>query len=478
MKMPTLPALPVRRREPLATPPPDSGLEPVPGRRPYLPMAGEFLEYLRDPNGYLRRVYDLDGPVSWRSGAGFQGVVMLGPDAVAQVQSNKDRAWAHGPGYDPIIGKFFDRGLLLLDFDEHLFHKRVMAVTFGREKLIGYLDRMNPTIGRAIESWPEGEVRLSRAFKKMALDVATEAFLGIDLGPDAKKMARAFEDCVAAGSSVVRFPVPGAKYRLPGTAWSRGLAGRAYLEREIRALIPAKRADPGTDLFSALCAAKSDEGERFSDDDIVNQMIFLMFAAHDTSTATMTTMAYHLAKNPQWQQRCREESMALGEFPSYDELNQLESLDLVMKEALRLIAPIPLMFRSAVRDTEVLGHYIPAGTMAVVLPQFIHHMPELWTDPETFDPDRFGEARREDKNHKNAFMPFGSGAHKCIGLYFAGMEIKSTLHQLLRTFEFSVAPDYKMRMAMLAMPKVADGLPVTLKRLSPNTSGLRTPLAG
>ena len=104
---------------------------------------------------------------------------------------------------------------------------------------------------------------------------------------------------------------------MPGLRWSRGPAPAArLLEDYLRPRIPEHRASDGDDLFTALCHAQSEDGETFTDDDVVNHMIFLLMAAHDTSTITLTTMAYYLAKNPEWQDRCRDESLALGTGPS------------------------------------------------------------------------------------------------------------------------------------------------------------------
>src|SRR5690606_7838230 len=97
-----------------------------------------------------------------------------------------------------------------------------------------------------------------------------------------------------------------------------------------------------------------------------------------------------------WQERCREESLALGPDPTLAEVDSLESLDLVMKEVLRLRPPVPVLARQAVKDTVIQGHKIEAGTYVVVGLQWSHLMPELWSDPERFDPERFGPDRRED----------------------------------------------------------------------------------
>ncbi len=249
----------------------------------------------------------------------------------------------------------------------------------------------------------------------------------------------------------------------PVLRWTRGLAGRRLLEEYLRPRIAGHRTGDGTDLFSALCHARSEDGEQFTDEDIVNHLIFLLMAAHDTSTITLTTMAYYLARYPEWQERCREESLALGtDALEYGDVDRLTSLDLVMKEAMRLVTPVPGVTRRANRDTELLGFHVPAGSYMAVHLWGIHHMAEVWPNPERFDPERFAPHRREDKVHRYAYMPFGNGVHKCIGMYFGGLEIKAAMHQLLQRFRLEVPPGYRMPLDWVSLPRPKDGLPIRL----------------
>lgn len=137
----------------------------------------------------------------------------------------------------------------------------------------------------------------------------------------------------------------------------------------------------------------------------------------------------------------------------------------MIKEALRLVAPVPALARRTVKDTSVLGHFVPAGTLASAAIGFTHHMEEYWPDPERFDPERFAEHRREDKVHQHAWEPFGTGAHKCIGMRFGTVEIKAIMHQMLQRFRWTVPEGYEMPIDTTALPVPADGMPVTLQRI-------------
>ncbi|HEX2312511.1 MAG TPA: cytochrome P450 [Thermomonospora sp.] len=445
----------------LASPPEGSGLKPVRGA-PGIPLIGSTFQTMRDPFGIARKRYERFGPVTWGWLLGLRTVTAQGPEAAEAVLVNKDKAFANGPAWTYFIGPFFHRGIMLLDFDEHLHHRRIMQQAFTRPKLRSYMDMMAPSITRGVEAWRPGPgFRVYDHMKQLTLDLATDVFMGVELDrSEADRINGAFIDAVRAGTAYVRFPVPGLR-------WHKGLRARRVLEEFFRVHLPAKRRNGGDDLFAALCQAETDDGHRFTDDDVVNHMIFALMAAHDTSTITMTTMAYYLARHPEWQERVRAESKAVGKPAlEFEDLDRLESLDLVLKESLRLLSPVPALPRRVVKDTSILGFHIPKGTTVVVPLLTNHYMPEIWKDPERFDPERFAEGRREDKVHRYAWEPFGGGAHKCIGLHFAGLQIKSVLHQVLLRYRWSVPDGYRWPLDTTSLPSPKDGLPVRLERIS------------
>jgi cytochrome P450 len=253
---------------------------------------------------------------------------------------------------------------------------------------------------------------------------------------------------------------------VPGGRWKKGLDGRKVLEKFFHSRVAQKRARPGDDLFSHLCQAQDENGRKFSDDDVVNHMIFLMMAAHDTSTITLCSIFYQLARHPGWQERLRAEGSALGRRDlDHADLEKLPEAGLVMKEALRLLAPLHGIPRKTVKPVEFKGYRIPAGTMITVSPIVTHHLPEWWQAPERFDPERFSEARAEHKKHPYQYVPFGGGAHMCIGLHFAEMQVKTILHHVLQRYRWSVPARYAMPVDFTSLPVPADKLPVRLERL-------------
>lgn len=445
---------------PLARPPAGSGLKPVMGTYG-LPVLGHVVSTLVDPLAFARERYDRYGPVWWAGGVGFRVVSAMGPEALERVWINRDKAFSSERGWAPVIGPFFRRGIMLLDFEEHRDHRRIMQHAFTRSALEGYLGLMDPGVERTVSDWiPAQHFPFYTAVKKLLLDLAAEVFVGATLGDEADQLAADFHDTVCGGQAIVRADVPG------GT-WARGLRARERLERYFAAQLPARRAGDGTDLFSMLCRSRSDDGAAFSNDDIVNHMIFLLMAAHDTSAIAVSMMVYELGRNRAWQDALRDEAQRTPlEDSTVDRLERYPLLDAAFKETLRMYAPAGTLFRQTVKDTEIAGHFIPRKTQVAVNVYASMRLADWWPNPDQFDPGRFVDGDADASAiHRYAFAPFGGGAHKCIGQQFADMSVKTIMHRLLRQFEWSVPVEYRPRMVWGTGPTPADGLPIRLRTI-------------
>jgi cytochrome P450 len=351
---------------------------------------------------------------------------------------------------------------MLLDFEEHRLHRRALSVAFKSGPMKSYLADLDRGIAARVAQWKAqpGPMLLYPAMKQLTLDLAATSFLGAEIGPEVDDITRAFVDMVAASVAVIRKP-------LPGTAMARGVNGRKRIVAYFSEQIPIRRAKGGgDDLFSQLCHATHEDGALLSTQDIVDHMSFLMMAAHDTLTSSLTSFIGALAADPQWQEKVRAEVAALGvaagEPTSFDNLEAMKLTEMAFKEALRMKPPVPSMPRRAVRDFNFKGYAIPAGAMVGVNPLFTHHMPEIWPDPDRFDPTRFTEEAQRGR-HRFAWVPFGGGAHMCLGLHFAYMQAKTFARHFLQNLEVSLEPGYSPDWQIWPIPKPRDGLRVTLK---------------
>ena len=443
------------------SPPKRGSLKHIPGDEGW-PIVGKTLQVLADPKGHVERNAARYGLVYRTHLFGETSIVLLGPEANELVLFDQAKLFSSTHGWDIVLGRLFPRGLMLLDFDEHRLHRRALSVAFKSGPMKSYLTQLDRGIARRVAEWKQkpGEMLVYPAIKQLTLDLAATAFLGADIGPEVDEIMRAFVDMVAAAVAVVRRP-------LPGTQMARGVAGRRRIVAYFSEQIPLRRAKGGgDDLFSQLCQATHEDGALLSNQDIIDHMSFLMMAAHDTLTSSLTSFVGELAANPVWQQKLRAEVMALGlgadAAIGFDQLEAMPLTEMAFKEALRLKPPVPSMPRRAVRDFTFKGFDVPGGTLIGINPLFTHHMPGIWPEPDRFDPLRFAEDTSRSR-HRFAWVPFGGGAHMCLGLHFANMQAKCFARHFLQDLEVSLAPGYRASWQMWPIPKPRDGLRVRVK---------------
>jgi cytochrome P450 len=239
------------------------------------------------------------------------------------------------------------------------------------------------------------------------------------------------------------------------------------LEQFFLQLVKERRVRPGNDLLSELCKAKSEHGERFEDTAIVDHMIFLLMAAHDTTTSSLSSVAHCLLEHPEWQERARDELQAREGTPlTWDERDKLPLLDNIFDEALRLYPPAPYLARRNLRACTLGGVEIPENSAMAVSSLVTHRMPEYWKEPATFDPLRFQAPRSEHSAHSHVYYPFGGGPHVCIGMHFARIQVKAVLCELLGRYRLRApGPLPERRFVAVPIARPRDGLPVLLDPL-------------
>ena len=445
-----------------------SGLNSA-ARKPLTPIKLGLLESWRlislsysDPLSQTQHLNQKYGNVVMQKVGSMEVVYLFGADANRLALLNPDNILSNKKAWDQIIGRLFPNGLMLRDAEDHRYHRRLMQAGFKSKAMQGYFLQMAPQIERAIAKWSPtvgSEKTLAYPmFKNTTLDLAATVFLGMDLGADARKINKAFESTVAA--SMWRFP-----FAFPGTLLWRGIRARKTMCNFFQPMIEERKAGEGQDLFSILCRAQDEDGNRYTDQEIVDHINFLMMAAHDTTTSALTSMTYALAKHPEWQERLWGEMSAFeGKDLEPQDLNAMVETEYVMKEALRLYPPLSTLPKFSNKEFEFEGYTIPAEAMVITSPIHTHYSDRYWDDPKVFDPLRFGDARKEHKRNAYSWIPFSGGAHMCIGLHFAEMQIKLVIFEMLKNYRWSVPHDYEMPVQQSPISKPTDGLPITLIR--------------
>ena len=426
-----------------------------------LPYLGCMIPLISDPATLTQSYYDRFGPVCRTQTTGQKMIWALGPDYNRDITVDSQQVFSARMGYDGMLGDFFAGGLLVKDFGEHRLQRRIMQTAFTVDSLRQHLIQIQDRVEHTVPDWGrEADFHYYPAIKSLLLNVAAKVFIGLEIGPETQWLNQAFLEMMAGVLSIIRRDWPGLLYR-------RGMNGRRALNDYFLKLTPIKRQSGGNDMMSFFAQELDEDGQHFPDTVVRDHMVFLLLAAHDTTTSSLTMAAYYLARHPQWQERLRAEALHLAEDRlDYDDIkNRMPDTENVFHEILRLHPPVPQLMRRTVKETTLGGYPIPADTLVSISPVFCHRMKEYWRNPHDFDPDRFSPGRAEHKAHPHLWVPFGGGAHKCIGMHFADILFKCVIHEMVRRYRWHLPNNYPAEPGIMHFPfaKLKDDLPLRLE---------------
>ena len=432
------------------------------------------------PLPLLLGLYRQYGPIFTVRGLHRRAVVMLGPEANHFVTvSGADRfSWRQGSMGD--LADLIGDGLLTTDGAYHDRARRIMMPAFHRERMDAQLAVMVEETDRALASWRHGiRVDVYAWVRELALRIAMRALLGLD--PDDRERgheaALQFEQGLAFfGKDAWVRPLRG-----PFTPWQRLRAARRELDRIVQAEIEARRRRPDPDrgdVLGMLIEARDEDGGGFTDAEIRDQLMTLLFAGHDTSSSTLSFMLYELARHPEALARVtgEQDEVLAARPPTVDQLlGDLPELEMAFDETLRLYPPAWVGPRRAVKDFEFGGHRVPAGAYVLYSSWASHRLPDVFHDPEEFIPERFAPAARR-RLPVGAYVPFGGGSRICIGKRFGQLVTKTVATRVLQRFDPRPVPGHELRFHLMPTISPRGGLPMLVsERPSPRREAGRAP---
>jgi len=310
-----------------------------------------------------------------------------------------------------------------------------------------------------MDEWRVGETYdISREMSKLILRISARSLFGQADQTAGQRIGLLIDQWVDFIMSEAHlFP-----YDLPGIPYRKWLNLSHQIEVETRRLIVAKR-ENGTDddsLLSRLIQASDEEGNRFSEKDLVGHISLMLWGSRDAAAAALmwTILLISLHANTQDDIVNELESVLDGSAPSLDDLTQLPVTENVLKESLRLMPPFPLVNRVASPAGSLGGYEVPEDTEVLMSIYHTHRMPELFSDPDAFLPQRWQTI--SPKIYE--FMPFGGGPRMCPGSNLAWQELMVAISMLLQRFRFEIIDNAKVdRIVKLGLlPK--QGLPMKI----------------
>jgi cytochrome P450 len=321
-------------------------------------------------------------------------------------------------------------GLVLSEGSFWRRQRRLMQPAFHRRRLAGFADAMTDETARMLDSWEAKVVEGKPLDVAMEMTLLTQRIIvktmfGSDVGEEGERIARAFETALAGIDA--RFLIPLWMTRLPLPVNRRFKKALATIDEAVHRIIRERRREGqegGDDLLSMLMEARDEEtGETMSDQQIQDEVTTIYLAGHETTAVTLAWAWYLLSKSPEVARGVREEvSRVLGErTPGIEDVPNLTYTKMVIDETLRLYPAAWMISRTAVEEDEIEGYRIPAGQTLFLSPYVTHRRPDLWPNPEGFDPERFAPESGGERP-RFAYFPFGGGPRQCIGNNFAHVE--------------------------------------------------------
>ncbi len=365
---------------------------------------------------------------------------------------------------------FFQRlvgnGLVTSEGEFWRRQRRLAQPAFHRQRISAYGEVMVDYAGRAVSSWKEGETRdIHRDMMRLTLEIVVKTLFNADVSQDADNVGRILAQIVKPFSSQAtlkwildnRLPTPGHRKFHRDTAEIDKIVYKIIAERR------AKGYDEG-DLLSMLLQAHDEDGSQMTDKQLRDEVMTLFLAGHETTALALSWSWYLLANNPNCEKRFHEElnSVLNGRPPTVADLPSLKYTEMIAKEAMRLYPPAYGIGRQPINDCEIGGYPIRAGAQVFVFPWATHRDPRFFSEPDSFQPERWTE-EFVSQLPKYAYFPFGGGPRVCIGTYFAMMEIILLLATVGQRCRLPLLPEHPVILYPAMSLRPRDGIKVVVR---------------
>ncbi|KAG5041071.1 hypothetical protein GLYMA_05G166900v4 [Glycine max] len=419
-----------------------------PGRLGW-PVVGETLEFLRTMNegNVLRFIQErkekYDSRVFKTSMFGDPVVLFCGPAGNKFLFSNENKnvqVW-----WPSSVRRLLRLSLVNKVGDEAKMVRRLLMSFLNAETLRNYLPKMDSIAQRHIDTYWEGkeQVCVYPIVQLYTFELACCLFLSIEDSDHISKLSLKFDEFL---KGIIGFPL-----NVPGTRFYRAMKAADVIRKEIKMILKKRKVDleekrvsPTQDLLSHMLVTSDPSGRFMTEMEILDNILLLLFAGHDTSRSVLSLVMKYLGQLPQVYEHVLEEQLEISQGKEAGQLLQWEDVQKmkyswnVASEVMRLSPPVSGAYREAIKDFTYADYNIPKGWKLHWNTGSSHKDPTLFSNPETFDASRFEGAGPT----PFSYVPFGGGPRMCLGLEFARLEILVFMHNIVKRFKWDlVIPD-------------------------------------
>jgi sterol 14-demethylase len=401
---------------------------------------------MRDPVGLLRRGYETLGPVFRIQLAGKPAAVLIGPENSKFFFEETDRTLSMREVYRFLIPMFGDDIFFAAGPESYNNQREIILPAFSVRRMPGYIQAMAEETLAWLDGLGEaGEFDVAPTFEQLTMVIAASALLGKAFR---QQMGSEFAQLYRQLAEGVEFLLP---TDLPLPRFRRRDQARVRLEALVREVIAERRANPGEhqDFLQAFLEARYPDGSPPPEQVLVSMVMGMVFAGHETTAGHASWGLVQLLQHPAYLETVAAEAdQVLGgphsEAPamSMEKIRQLERLEWALKETERMRPVASMLMRYNSHGYDLGGYHIPQGWLSIASPAISHRLPEVFSQPDDYTPERFGPGREEQRQHQYSLIGFGGGRHKCLGMNFAYTEMKVIFSLLLTRYRLELTiPD-------------------------------------
>jgi len=404
-----------------------------------LPLIGHMIAFGKNPFDYMVLLREKLGEIGEFRMFHQEMVLLTGPEGNEAFFRAPDAQLDQNEAYK-VMTPIFGKGVVF-DAPPHIKDQQLkMLMPVLRDKpMRTYSKVIVQEVEEAIKDWGEsGEVDLLEFMKQLTIYTSSHCLLGDEFRYELNEEFAELYHALEKGMAPIAFIFP----NLPIPVLRRRDKARVRLQELVTGIIEkrAQKTEKSDDAFQMLIDTRYDDGSALSPHEITGMLIGTLFAGHHTTAGTATWIALELARNPEsYEQVLKEFDTLYGENGdvTFESLRTIPVFERVIKEVLRLHPPLIFLIRKVAKDLPFKDYLIKAGKYVCVSPRVSHRIPEIFPNPDKFDPDRFTEERQEDAT-PFSWIAFGGGRHKCSGNAFATLQLKAIHAILLRRYKFEL----------------------------------------
>lgn len=434
-----------------------------PALTPPGPPPFSSVEELRhEPLDFLRQLIAKYGDIVRYHAPGWETTLLNHPQAVRHVLHSGNRKYSKlGTPDLMMLNAMLGDGLMTSVGSWWQHQRQMLQPAFRTGAVRDYASLIVDATRDMLATWSDGaQIEVCDALAQLTLRVIALAMFGHDI----QRRSSSFGLAVQMLNESIGHPDPGdQEMRLK---LARGLSTiRSVVEEVIARRADSKTCDPAPrDVLDTLNQATDRQGRPLSTEHLRDQVLTLLMAGHETTAKALSWTFYLLDQHREVATRLTSDiARQFGtDVPDPAQLDHVPYLWQVLQESMRLFPPVWVMTRMVREDDEVMGFHLPAGSMVVISPYFLHRHPDFWTQPEHFDPDRF-DPERPDDHPPFAFMPFSGGPRSCIGRHLAKLEMQIVLAMCMQRCELRLLAKHPVEPEALVTLRPRRGLPMIIQ---------------